>query len=258
MKNKSNNIVFSILQEHPSVAGGLCTFAVAFTLVATNALYSQSGGHPLPLLATRDHVTTQSIQQPSVFKPQVRPVQTVKVKPKAIPTPTSRQNAQTAIVKPKPVLKVDPIVADIQQGLINSGDFSGAVDGKLGPVTKAAIMAYQTRNGFPADGIPSKVLLKVIELNEPRVVGIRKQNDNNNLVSNVSTATPKYNPRMVSKIQSGLVNFGEVQITVDGIYGKQTAAAISRFQQKYKLPVTGKPDENVLRALISKNAIPSG
>lgn len=253
MKNKSDNIVFSILQEHPSVAGGVCIFAVAFSLVAGNAIYNQSGGHPVPLMVTRDHVTTQAIPRETVFKPQIRPVQTTKHRPKQIPVPVSRQKTGTVKKTDSPSIPFDPVVAEIQKGLINAGDFSGTVDGKLGPITKAAIMNYQARNGLPADGVASRVLLKVIELNEPQIISKKPTK-----IAKVETTKRSYSTSLVSKIQSGLVNFGESEIVVDGVYGTKTAAAIERFQKKFKLPVTGKPDDVVLKALISRNAIPSG
>ena len=41
---------------------------------------------------------------------------------------------------------------DIQRALKNAGFYAGAIDGKIGPRTKAAIEEFQKANGLNADG----------------------------------------------------------------------------------------------------------
>lgn len=253
MKNRSENILFSILQEHPSVAAGMCTFAVAFTIVAGNAIYAQSGSHPVPLWATRDHVTTQSIQansgfKPDAFKPVIRPVKTTMHKPKVAAT-----NSQGTKATNNSTVSNSPIVSGVQRGLLASGDYKGGIDGQIGPMTRAAISVFQKRNGLAVDGYASKALLNYID---------RK---NTKSASNIApTLKPtkavavKYDTAIVKKIQQGLYNFGEPEISVDGVYGSQTAAAIMRFQEKFNLTKTGIPDVALVKELVSKNALPSG
>jgi peptidoglycan hydrolase-like protein with peptidoglycan-binding domain len=45
-----------------------------------------------------------------------------------------------------------PSIMEIQTALKNAGYYSGSVDGKLGPKTKAAITEFQKANGLTADG----------------------------------------------------------------------------------------------------------
>ena len=45
-----------------------------------------------------------------------------------------------------------PSGQDIQTALKNAGYYSGTVDGKIGPLTKKAIAAFQTANKMQADG----------------------------------------------------------------------------------------------------------
>ncbi len=45
-----------------------------------------------------------------------------------------------------------PSVADIQTALKNAGFYTGSVDGKIGPKTKAAIEEFQRANGLGVDG----------------------------------------------------------------------------------------------------------
>lgn len=253
MKNRSDNIIFSILQEHPSVAAGMVTFAVAFSLVAGNAIYAQSGSHPLPLWATRDHVTTQSIQVTSnfkadAFKPIVHPVKTTLHKPI---NAAVRQNK----VAPNVINNGSQLVADVQRALLNSGVYNGGVDGQRGPMTREAISAYQSKNGLQVDGFASASLLSHMTGSAPRAAGVVAPKPSPVAVSQPSV---KYDVKIVKIVQQGLYNFGEPNISVDGIYGSQTAAAIMRFQEKFNLTKTGIPDLALIESLISKNALPAG
>ncbi|MBL1406844.1 MAG: peptidoglycan-binding protein [Rhizobiales bacterium] len=253
MKNRSDNIIFSILQEHPSVAAGMVTFAVAFSLVAGNAIYAQSGSHPLPLWATRDHVTTQSIQVTSnfkadAFKPVVRPVKTTMHR---LDNSTVRQNKMATSV----INNGSDLVADVQRALLKAGVYKGGVDGQRGPMTRAAISAYQSKNSLQVDGFASSALLNHIggNVQKAKVIVAPKPSP-----VATSQSTVKYNEKIVKIVQQGLYNFGEPDISVDGIYGSQTAAAIMRFQEKFNLTKTGIPDLALIESLISKNALPAG
>ena len=55
---------------------------------------------------------------------------------------------------------VDPTtVRAIQTELQRGGYDVGAVDGRLGPRTRAAIRQYEQKNGLPVDGSPTRALL---------------------------------------------------------------------------------------------------
>ena len=45
-----------------------------------------------------------------------------------------------------------PTAKQIQQALKNAGFYAGKVDGTIGPKTKKAVEAFQSRNGLKADG----------------------------------------------------------------------------------------------------------
>lgn len=55
--------------------------------------------------------------------------------------------------------------------------------------------------------------------------------------------------RLVMRIQQGLSNIAYSNVSVDGVAGEQTKAAILRFQRHYRLPETGEPDVAVLKKL---------
>jgi len=48
---------------------------------------------------------------------------------------------------------------ELQQRLSSAGYYDGAIDGRIGPASRAAIMAFQERQGLSADGHPSKEVL---------------------------------------------------------------------------------------------------
>lgn len=67
--------------------------------------------------------------------------------------------AYSGTVTPSAGSAVDPAtVREVQDELARRGYDVGAVDGRLGPRTKAAIRAYEGDNGLPVDGLPSRSL----------------------------------------------------------------------------------------------------
>lgn len=62
-------------------------------------------------------------------------------------------------------------------------------------------------------------------------------------------------PALVMDIQRGLINVSYTGITVDGVVGEKTKAAIRHFQRHYRLPETGEPDMAVLKTLKSIGAL---
>ncbi|MGB7286102.1 MAG: peptidoglycan-binding domain-containing protein [Salaquimonas sp.] len=245
MRNSIMDTLFSSLQNNPSVAAGTCTFAIAFALVAGNAFYAQSGSHPDPIWATRDLTTTQSIT------PMVKPVKVSKYAAKQAPLPTNGDAARdTSTAKPQR----SELVASVQQALLESGDFSGTVDGLIGPVTRNSIVQYQKRHDMEPTGNPSEELLSKIYRDTPTIVSASNNDPLKSLISgnnNASSDKAAYDRNIVKKIQAGIVNAGIATIEADGVYGSKTEAAISDFQLKNKLEVTGKPNIDVLEKLIT-------
>ncbi len=245
MPNRMIESVFSVVQDYPSVAAGTVTFVIAFMLVAGNAFYAQSGTHPEPIWATRDATFTHSVEN------TIRPVRTTLVTPKTneIPVPVKRADS---------TVESSPLVADIQKALLSTGDFAGKVDGLMGPMTRNAIIAYQKRNGFEETGSPSRLLLTAIGHSLP--VATRSNDALTGLINSqdrIQASSDGYDREMVRLIQSGLAKNGK-QITVDGVFGSQTRAAIEAFQTSHGLKVTGKPDAEVLNKLKELGSVSQG
>jgi len=70
-----------------------------------------------------------------------------------IPSPAVQTTAPAGLEANLPPLgSSKPAARDIQTALKNAGYYSGAIDGKIGPMSKKAIEAFQKDNNLKADG----------------------------------------------------------------------------------------------------------
>ncbi|WP_339763825.1 peptidoglycan-binding domain-containing protein [uncultured Hoeflea sp.] len=175
----------------------------------------------------------------------------------------------------------DPVLMQIQTALARNGLYTGEIDGLMGPKSAAAIRAWEKANGYSETGEASAALLAIME---QASVQSRMQAAPAELASSQPTVLPTPRPapaapvvasdaragepvtipaviaqgaasELVQQIQSGLSNIAYADITVDGVAGSQTRAAISAFEKHYRLPVTGQPNEIVLKKLIEIGAL---
>lgn len=254
-------LFFSAIQENPSIAAGICAFAVAFSLVAGNALYGQRGGHPGPLFATRDAITTRSV--PAVVASRPSPVRREARKPH-IPVPVMRPQDAEA---PGPS---STLVRDAQAALAAAGMYEGEIDGLYGPKTRDAILAFEKIARLEPTGQVSLALTRQISAfrketsaaSAKSVAPPQPASAGPVEIASRTAADARDEPRplsvsmdevrdtaLVARIQIGLINFGEPGISVDGTMGERTELAIRRFQTRYGLPVNGKADETLLRKM---------
>jgi peptidoglycan hydrolase-like protein with peptidoglycan-binding domain len=66
--------------------------------------------------------------------------------------PTATMPVATELEALPPSGPYKPSAIEIQTALKNSGFYTGSIDGKIGPKTKAAIEEFQKSNGLTADG----------------------------------------------------------------------------------------------------------
>jgi peptidoglycan hydrolase-like protein with peptidoglycan-binding domain len=175
----------------------------------------------------------------------------------------------------------DPVLMQIQTALARNGLYTGEIDGLMGPKSAAAIRAWEKANGYSETGEASAALLAIME---QASVQSRMQAAPAEVASSQPAVLPTPRPapaapvvasdaragepvtipaviaqgaasELVQQIQSGLSNIAYADITVDGVAGSQTRAAISAFEKHYRLPVTGQPNEIVLKKLIEIGAL---
>lgn len=287
-----------VAARNPGVVGGSASFIVVFSFVAANALWYQPGAHPSPFLRTRMPYTfpnPANVGNATTLDPKTVTTFVIKregevEEPSPEKTATAKQPAQAAAVQPQPVQKVQPaaddvaaliagaaaedadpaLVAAIQKELIGRGLYAGAADGKMGPMTEAAISTFERKAGQPVTGQATEKLLsklraaqKTATAAKPAMRPYEKVSVDKGELDPVAAAIrqasvdPEYIPKadipaaseLVMNIQRGLVNLAYADVTVDGVAGDQTREAIRHFEKHYRLPPTGEPSETVLRKM---------
>lgn len=119
---------------------------------------------------------------------------------------------------------------------LNLNNFdAGRPDGEVSPETLEAVRAYQTRAGLPADGCITAALVDHLQFVLPKTINPRS-----------SRAKPA-----VIEAQTLLTRRGYYLGAVDGIEGRQTRAALRRFQRDAGLPQTGTINETLLATIQS-------
>ena len=124
-------------------------------------------------------------------------------------------------------------IGAIQQALREKGYEPGPIDGRRGPKTRQAIVAYQREAGLQVDGEVSTALLD--HLNFAR--------------QNSRSKSADYQTSQTRWLQAALASGGFSPGPLDGIAGERTKRAVAAFQEELSLPATGRADETTVRAL---------
>ena len=125
--------------------------------------------------------------------------------------------------------------ASVQRVLNDLGYSAGPVDGLMGGKTRGAIRAYQTDNGLPASGEPSRSLYEHLQ--------------DSYAERYAQPAVPAASTQMIAEIQGLLRQRGYDVPEVTGIVDAKTAAAIRSYQADARLPADGIPNSTLLANL---------
>jgi peptidoglycan hydrolase-like protein with peptidoglycan-binding domain len=126
----------------------------------------------------------------------------------------------------EPVLRkgsTDPAVRDLQEALKALGHNPGLIDGDFGPMTEAAVKAFQQAKGITVDGIVGKVTW----------INIDEADQSEPVLKIGSTGLP------VRRAQKRMSLVGYDVGDVNGRYGTQTEAAVKKLQQTHGASVDG-------------------
>jgi peptidoglycan hydrolase-like protein with peptidoglycan-binding domain len=197
--------------------------------------------------------------------------------PNATPAPAivPAARAAPAVAETVAVPAADPVLTQIQTILAGKGLYQGEIDGLMGPKSAAAIRAWEKANGYTETGEATTALLAIMDQEGARPAPVEVTSAQPAarpapiprpapaVVSDTRAGEPVTVPavaaegpsELVRQIQSGLSNIAYADITVDGVAGSQTRAAISAFEKHYRLPVTGEPNETVLNKLLEIGAL---
>jgi len=220
--------------------------AVAFSVAAfagiailINVLFMQTGQHPAPMFkgALTASAPVARKEMPVAAIPRARPAEPAPVKVEAAPARASQE-----------------IISDIQRELARRGLYDGAVDGRHGPRTDAAIRDFEQAAGLKPSAEPSEALLQAI----------RRSNTKPARSVTTATTTGRAAPQPVRNdaiaevlapskrvlaVQRALAEYGYGQIKPTGVIDAETHAAIEKFERERKLPITGQVSDRVAREL---------
>ena len=162
-----------------------------------------------------------------------------------------------------------------QQILQAKGDLKGGVDGRYGPGTVKAVSDFQKASGLPVSGVIDESTASALQALSPELAkkinkgttlsahqSVVKSASSGAAASKVvpSRAAPSSGGRTylfgkgdqgpdVASIQNKLKKAGFLSDKADGIYGDNTVKAVSAFQKKIGIPVTGNVDARTLSVL---------
>jgi peptidoglycan hydrolase-like protein with peptidoglycan-binding domain len=130
------------------------------------------------------------------------------------------------------------LIAAVQQELSAQGLFAGDADGLSGEKTRAAIKAYQRRNGLAETGSADRQLLDRLRYTGKLLSASEY----------TSTIAPSGDERVI-RIQRGLAALGYRPGAFDGHLGAQTREAVRQFERDRNWPVTGEISELLIDEL---------
>jgi peptidoglycan hydrolase-like protein with peptidoglycan-binding domain len=219
--------------------------AVAFTVVAiaaiavmVNGLMFQTGTHPAPMFkgGLTAAATVAPKDSPVAALPRARPVESVALKT----DPLARPSAE--------------VVSDIQNELTRRGFYDGAVDGRYGSRTDAAIRDFEQAAGLKPSTEPNEGLLAAIKRSNA------KSTKATTAAVRPAAAQPVHHDpiaevlapsKRILAVQRTLAEYGYGQIRPTGVVDPETRAAIEKFERERKLPITGQVSDRVTRELAS-------
>src|SRR6185312_9562693 len=133
-------------------------------------------------------------------------------------------------------------VRSLQSKLTAGGFTPGPVDGRFGPMTKAAVERFQQADGLAVDGIVGPHTRHGLSAGA--------------LLPGAGSLEPA-GSSAVKRLQRRLERSGFSPGTADGRYGPRTAAAVKRFQHARHLAASGIASAATLRALANHTRRPA-
>lgn len=141
-------------------------------------------------------------------------------------------------------------VSNLQYTLYELGYYDGSVDGIYGNTTSDAVRAFQIRNSItPVDGIAGSKTLSVL-YSSSAIPDLAP-------TETFTTLTIGSTGEVVLELKDTLIQLGYLSGSLSSEYDSATAAAVSAFQTRNNLPVTGIADSATQSKLFSASAIPN-
>ena len=156
-----------------------------------------------------------------------------------------------------PILSIDSTGADVSrlQAILKLlGFYQGSVDGSYSQTTQAAVMRFQEAAGLTADGITGPLTWAKLLPSPEDITAVSTRTGSVSATAPTLPApaapedpTDSAPPVLrlnaegsaVTQLQRELQTLGYYSGTIDGIYGGQTQAAVTRFQTDQQLTADG-------------------
>lgn len=150
-------------------------------------------------------------------------------------------------------------VRKMQDKLKSKGYYRGAVDGKFGPATKAAVIKFQKSVGITADGKPGDKTLTALYHGKSAIN--KADNGERNYTTNPTNPHTLYygcTGRRVERLQYALKKADVYKGNIDGVYGDLTYDAVRAYQRKKGLAVDGMAGTRTLNSLYKNTNVNVG
>ncbi len=243
--------------DNPAMTGGLFVMALTASAIVSNALFLQNVHHPEPLFATRPPLIVDRSPPPTPPLPPERHEQEVQTSTISPPLPRPAPVAPAVSTAP---LVEQSLVRAVQTALAQEGYYLGAIDGEYGPMSRAAIMAYEKAEGLGVTGEPSQVLLDHLtsaRTETPRAVVNSQPQSNAPALPQVNETLAASERLRYERVQAALNRIGYGPVNVNGLANEETTSAIRRFELDNGLPISGAPGDPVIDRLIAIGALPA-
>jgi peptidoglycan hydrolase-like protein with peptidoglycan-binding domain len=135
-------------------------------------------------------------------------------------------------------LRYDATVESVQRELAASGLYSGKVDGVYGQRTRIAIIAYQRANGLDETGAATPELVEHIRYTR-QIADALKMTDATPVAVRPQRLAPRRAMDTVTRVQVGLAELGYKPGVINGQLGRETRAAILKFERDRGIAPTG-------------------
>jgi peptidoglycan hydrolase-like protein with peptidoglycan-binding domain len=136
------------------------------------------------------------------------------------------------------------VVRAVQRELAARGYDVGEVDGALSDKTRAAISAYQNKQGLTVTGVPSDDLLRQILLGD----SVEQASSTGSVAADHDGARAE-GDATVRTVQRILADLGYAPGPIDGAWGTNTSRAVSAFQRDRNIAQTGQITPELLNEL---------
>ena len=154
----------------------------------------------------------------------------------ALPKGRAGPRLSVAVKTERPAPKSTLI--DVQRELAALRRYDGPIDGRLSPVTRAALNSYRRTNGLPQRATVQDLL------DHLRYTKTLKQ-----VARTETTGSIGADEATIRQVQTGLSELGYLPGPIDGTFGETTRQAIKEFEGDRRLPASGEITPQLLSEL---------